>query len=118
MIEFNFKNDKERKRFLKEYDKWGIWFVEPHTNITYYRCQLPTKEFIVVEKQPDVVKKYGAYGTMEFIVKRERYHLYNDVFDMLETNETQILGVLHGMRGTYDIKVAEDLNDESGDGDA
>ena len=107
MIRFDFKNDKERKRFLKEYKNWGIWFVEPHTNTIYYRCQLPTGEFIVVEKQPDIIRKYG---TMEYPVKRERYHMYKNEYDMTEQRETQILGVLHSYRGVFDINTADDLN--------
>ena len=107
MIRFDFKNDKERKRFLKEYKSWGIWFVETRTQTTYYRCQLPTGEFVVVEKQPDIIRKYG---TVEFPTKRERYHMYKNEYDMLEERETQILGVLHSYRGVFDVKTADDLN--------
>lgn len=107
MIRFDFKNDKERKRFLKEYINWGVWFVETRTQTTYYRCQLPTGEYIVVEKQADLMRKYG---NCEFPIKRERYHLYKGEYDMLEERETQILGVLHSYRGVFDVKTADDLN--------
>ena len=112
MIDFNFRNDKERKRFLNEYGKWGVWFKEERTGITYYRCQLPDGQYIAVEKQPELMKKYG---NVSYSIKRERYHLYNDDFDMLETRKTQILGILHELKGYCRIRIAEDLQKEAGE---
>ena len=107
MISFNFKNDKERRRFLNEYQNWGVWFVEPNTNVTYYGCKLPDGHYIVVEKQPDIIRKYGS---VEFPVRRERYHLYEGDYNMLESRGTPILDVLHKMQGIYNIETSEELN--------
>lgn len=106
MLKFNFKNDNERRRFLQEYENWGVWFTEPRTNVAYYRCKLPDGRFIVMEKQPDVIKKFC---NMTYPVKQERYHMYKDSYDLREARITEIMEVLHTLRGTFDIEIAEDL---------
>lgn len=107
MLKFNFKNDNERRRFLQKYENWGVWFTEPRTNVTYYRCKLPSGHFVVMEKQPDKIKKC-CYTT--YPVKRERYHMYKDSYDLTEVRITEIMEALHALRGTFDIEIAEDLN--------
>lgn len=91
---------------MQEYEKWGMWFTEPNTNVTFYRCQLPSGHFIVVEKQPDKIK---SCCNMTYPVKRERYHIYRKSYDLNESRITEIMEILHDFRGIYNIDTAEDL---------
>ena len=56
-------NQKKRKEFVRNYKTWGVWFVQPELNLTYYKYVLPNTTRLVVtehlreaclgEKTPD-----------------------------------------------------------------
>ena len=39
-FELNLKNEKERKKFLKGYQEWPVWFQVPQASEVYYRYDL------------------------------------------------------------------------------
>ena len=56
-------NEKKRREFVWNYKTWGVWFVQPELNLTYYKYVLPNTTRLVVtehlreaypgEKTPD-----------------------------------------------------------------
>lgn len=54
-INFYFKNQAEREKFISDYKSWEVWFDEPRTESTYYKTDL-TKGFSFVVVEHDVTR--------------------------------------------------------------
>ena len=125
---YYFSNDKNRREFLDTFEEWGLWFEEPRLGVKYYRCELPNRLQIIVEKQDDTKPKYF---NGEYSVKHQRFHAvflgkgdwdkkasyangYGEPdppcsYDIAETNITAILYYMDKPKGLQRILVAADL---------
>ena len=41
-------NDTTRREFIKDYKAWGVWFIQPELDLTYYKYDLPSGGRIIV----------------------------------------------------------------------
>lgn len=64
------KNVAERKAFIEDYKKWGVWFEVPELQLVYYRYGLPNGDVLIVSEYK-IAPDY--YCKKERTV--ERYHL-------------------------------------------
>lgn len=108
MLYYTFKNDKVRRAFLDTYEQWGIWFLEPHTGVTFYRCELPGGTQLILEKQPDT--EYIYCGKV-ITSKHERWHIKfpRKPYSLHANRVGELCSHLHGLVGAQPIKTAEDL---------
>lgn len=98
-----FKNDNERKQWLKNYKKWPVWFAVPEASETYYRYDLPDGSSIVICEYYMYIQWKENYEDMdpETIITRNYllkpgYHYLNDchvcetvLIDHLRTLKTE-----------------------------
>jgi len=58
-------NDQKRRDFVKNYKVWGIWFVQPELDLTYYKYDLPGGgRIIAMEYYRDPYRMEGTEPVM------------------------------------------------------
>lgn len=75
-----FKNDKERKEFLNNYEAWGLWYEDKKVNARYYKYDLPDgKQIIAVRyKQSDMVRRNIYFKPNPDGYTLPEYHLVDE----------------------------------------
>ena len=69
----NLKNQAQRKEFVENYKKWGLWFEVPELEMKYYRFILPDGTQIIVSKYKNRYYDYLSKTNKErYLV---HYHL-------------------------------------------
>ena len=93
-FELNLKNEKERKKFLKGYQEWPVWFQVPQASEVYYRYDLPDGYSIVVCEyryylewmEKEVTEDPDQVGIRIYLLTPGYKYLYN-----CRSNETAVL---------------------------
>lgn len=93
-FELNLKNEKERKKFLKGYQEWPVWFQVPQASEVYYRYDLPDGYSIVVCEyryylewmEKEVTGDPEQVGIRIYLLTPGYKYLYN-----CRSNETAVL---------------------------
>ena len=93
-FELNLKNEKERKKFLKGYQEWPVWFQVPQASEVYYRYDLPDGYSIVVCEyryylewmEKEVTEDSEQVGIRIYLLTPGYKYLYN-----CRSNETAVL---------------------------
>ncbi len=74
------KNNDERKEWIKNYEKWGVWHKNPTLGITYYRFIFPDGIQLIVEEMP-AYKQYWS----EHLYTQVIYHILGKKPERTET---------------------------------
>lgn len=45
----NLKNNEERKKWLRDYKSWGIWYIDEHIGCTYYKYEFANGARLIAE---------------------------------------------------------------------
>lgn len=61
-----FKNNEQRKEWLKNYRNWGIWYKDEHIDVTYYRYRFENGADLIVEEYENENEYMGAYTSSYF----------------------------------------------------
>lgn len=64
-------NDAKRKEWIRNYEKWGVWFSVPDLNMTYYRYDVDDKVAFIVSVVQSAPKPWCQDG------KHVLWHLCN-----------------------------------------
>lgn len=68
-----FKNQNQRKEFVENYKKWGLWFEVPELEMKYYRFILPDSTQIIVSEYKN--KYYDYFSKTNKERNLVHYHL-------------------------------------------
>lgn len=64
------KNNDQRKRWLKNYREWGIWYKDEHIGAAYYRYQFENGTTLIVEEYEKESEYTGTYTSSYFHLVR------------------------------------------------
>ncbi len=68
------RNNDFRKEFLKDYQKWGIWFEESHIKERFYRCQMPNGDMLIISEEHQYGRKKPIFGVSTTLYLDTRDH--------------------------------------------
>lgn len=96
------KNIEERRVFIEDFEKWGIWFTVPELNLTYYRYSFLNGAFFVVSQHLVAADSYYVRTPYTVI----KYHLVDDThsFDPGGNGVTLLVDYLTKNRKILNIK--------------
>ena len=81
-----FKNNDQRKEWLRNYKDWGLWYTDRNINVNYYKYDFADGSRLVVTEYPDRIMEWNGEE------RRDSYH-----FHLLEKNKKA-----YGNKKTYD----------------
>ncbi len=88
-----FKNNEQRKNWLKEYKKWGLWYTDKNIDVNYYKFDFEDGSRLIAVEYPQRESDWS--NDQKDVV---RFHL-------LEKNKTK-----YGSKKTYDQKFCHTTN--------
>lgn len=56
-----FKNNDQRKEWIRNYKEWGIWYKDEHIGTTYYRYQFENGATLIAEEYENENEYTGTY---------------------------------------------------------
>lgn len=81
-----FKNNDQRKEWLRNYEDWGLWYTDRNIDANYYKYDFADGSRLVVTEYPDRIMEWNGEE------RRDSYH-----FHLLEKNKKA-----YGNKKTYD----------------
>lgn len=73
-----FKNNNQRKEWLNDYRKWGLWYKDEHIDVNYYKYDFPDGSRLIVAEYPQRERYWTKDKSDEYFFhlleeKRQRY---------------------------------------------
>lgn len=81
-----FKNNDQRKEWLRNYKAWGLWYTDKNINVNYYKYDFADGSRLVATEYPDRIMEWNGEE------RRDSYH-----FHLLEKTKKA-----YGNKKTYD----------------
>lgn len=98
----NFRNDDQRKSWIKDYKAWGLWYRDEHIDVNYYKFDFDNGTRLVATEFPEREWNWGSnksdYVFYHLIEKGKKKSdsimVYDDKYQYHGTCETELVGYL------------------------
>lgn len=102
----DFKNDKERKEWIRNFTAWGLWYSDGNIDVYYYRYDFEDGSWLVAEFHPrretEWTEDVNDYCYYHLIHKRAQHYeskkLFEEQYMHQETSITYIVRFLKDLQ--------------------
>lgn len=97
------RNNDQRKKWLRNYRSWGIWYKDEHIGATYYRYNFDNGATLIVEEYEKTSRYTGKYISSYYHLiggpEPERENgipkwTYNETYNRYQNSETELVEFL------------------------
>ena len=101
-----FKNNDQRKKWLKEYKSWGLWYRDENIDVNYYKYDFSDGSRLVVAEYP----KRRMYWKPNEFADEHYYHLLEKNRTYYGSDKTFEQPYMHGTDSeTYLVEFLKNL---------